>query len=65
MPTRGALSHSVPSPFATPSGAPGSGPAGKAETPTTATATFTATAMPMPTNRLRGSVRPGSRASAA
>ena len=65
MPTRGAFSQSVPRPLATPSGPSGFGSAGKAETPTTATATFTTTTTPMPTNRLRGSVRPGSRASAA
>ena len=58
MPASGAFSHSSPSavrPFST----------GKAESPTAATAAVRRTTSPIAEKRLRGSVRPGSRASSA
>ncbi len=65
MPTSGARIHSVPRSVAQPFGPAGSRCGGYAERPMTAIAKATKTAAPMPMNRLRGSVRPGVRASEA
>ena len=65
IPSSGARAQVVPRSLAQPPGPFGSGWAGNAEIPTIPIASATATDRPIPRKSVRGSVRPGSRASDA